>query len=155
MLDYVRLCSLYFHCILCCPNSETFLDLLLTDLSAKPIDLLPRSIPGVRCSDHSWSLRSRWIHSQPSVQRLTKIALLCIALLHSADTKITKALWALCGCGMMAVVDVAVRWVTLLYRRPLNRIILNRWLLWQDMASHSSHWPPKPKQYGLNPREVG
>ena len=63
MLDYV-------HCILCCPNSETFLDLLLTDLSAKPIDLLPRSIPGVRCSDHS----------QPSVQRLTKIALL-LALL--------------------------------------------------------------------------
>ena len=83
MLDYVRLCSLYFHCILCCPNSETFLDLLLTDLSAKPIDLLPRSIPGVRCSDHS----------QPSVQRLTKIALLlAFALLHSAETKITKAL---------------------------------------------------------------
>ena len=130
MLDYVRLCSLYFHCILCCPNSETFLYLLLADLSAKPIDLVPRSIPGVRCSDHSDHDGSRWIHSQPSVQRF------CHAL-HC---------FALCGCGqLMAVVDVAVRWVTLLYRRPLNRIILNRFF----MASHSSHWPPKPKQYGL------
>ena len=39
--------------------------------------------------------------------------------------------------------------------RWIGRIILNRWLLWQVTLVTGHHWPPKPKQYGLSPREVG